>query len=88
MKRLFFPVFVLALFAVSSTYAQTLDNAYIFTSRSSATGPRMMGMAGVGIAGVADYGALRTNPAGLGYFRNSEIGVPCMRSRPRMHRSI
>ena len=74
MKRLFFPVFVLALFAVSSTYAQTLDNAYIFTSRSSATGPRMMGMAGVGIAGVADYGALRTNPAGLGYFRNSEIG--------------
>ena len=74
MKRLFFPVFALALFAVSSTYAQTPDDAYIFAARSPATGPRMMGMAGVGIAGVADYGALRTNPAGLGYFGNSEIG--------------
>ena len=74
MKRRFLPVFALALFAVSSTYAQTPDDAYIFAARSPAAGPRMMGMAGVGIAGVADYGALRTNPAGLGYFMNSEIG--------------
>ena len=74
MKRRFLPVFALALFAVSSTYAQTPNDAYIFAARSPATGPRMMGMAGVGIAGVADYGALRTNPAGLGYFSNSEIG--------------
>ncbi len=73
MKRRFLAVFALALFAVSSTYAQTPDDAYIFAARSPATGPRMMGMAGVGIAGVADYGALRTNPAGLGYFSNSEI---------------
>ncbi len=67
-------MFALALFAVSSTYAQTPGDAYIFAARSPETGPRMMGMAGVGIAGVADYGALRTNPAGLGYFSNSEIG--------------
>ncbi len=74
MKRRFLPVFALALFAVSSTYAQTPDDAYIFAARSPEISPRMMGMAGVGIAGVADYGALRTNPAGLGYFRNSELG--------------
>lgn len=72
MKRRFLSVFVLVLFAASPAYAQTLDNTYVFTSRSPATGPRMMGMAGVGVAGVADYGALRTNPAGLGYFKNSE----------------
>ena len=74
MKRRFLPVFALVLFAVSSTYAQTPNDAYLFAARSPATGPRMMGMAGVGIAGVADYGALRTNPAGLGYFSNSELG--------------
>ncbi len=72
MKRRFLSVFVLVLFAASPAYAQTLDNTYVFTARSPATGPRMMGMAGVGIAGVADYGALRTNPAGLGYFKSSE----------------
>ena len=72
MKRRFLSALVLALFAASPAYAQVLHNTYIFTSRSPATGPRMAGMAGVGIAGIADYGALRTNPAGLGYFKRSE----------------
>ncbi len=74
MKRRLLSVFVLVLLAGSPAYAQTLDNMYVYTSRSPATGPRMAGMAGVGMAGVADYGALRTNPAGLGYFKNSEAG--------------
>ena len=73
MKRRFLSILTLVLFAASPAYAQTLDNTYVFTSRSPATGPRMMGMAGAGIAGIADYGALRTNPAGLGYFKNSEV---------------
>ncbi len=51
--------------------AQTAEDALRFTERSPATGPRMLGMAGVGIAGVADYGAMFANPAGLGYFQSS-----------------
>ncbi|MEX0600499.1 MAG: outer membrane protein transport protein [Rhodothermales bacterium] len=54
--------------------AQTADDALRFTERSPATGPRMMGMAGVGIAGIDDYGALQANPAGLGYFEASGFG--------------
>ncbi|MFQ5571325.1 MAG: OmpP1/FadL family transporter [Rhodothermales bacterium] len=51
--------------------AQTPDDAFRFSERSPATGARMMGMAGAGTAGLADYGALFNNPAGLGYFTKS-----------------
>lgn len=51
--------------------AQTVDDAFRFSQRSPATGPRMMGYAGAGVAGVADYGAVYRNPAGLGYVQRS-----------------
>lgn len=53
--------------------AQTADDAVRFTERSPATGARMMGLAGAGIGGVADYSALFTNPAGLGFFQKSSF---------------
>ena len=53
--------------------AQTPEDAIRFTERSPATGARMIGMAGAGIGGVADYSALFTNPAGLGFFRKSSF---------------
>lgn len=63
-----------ALLAPSRVQAQTAEDALRFTERAPATGARMLGMAGVGIAGVADYGAFYANPAGLGYFESSSLG--------------
>lgn len=59
---------------VPSASAQTADDALRFSERQPATGARMMGFAGAGIAGIGDYGALFTNPAGLGYFQASQVG--------------
>lgn len=64
-------VLALGLAGAAETQAQTAEDALRFTERSPATGARMIGMAGAGIAGVADYGAFFTNPAGLAYFRSS-----------------
>lgn len=51
--------------------AQTAEDALRFTERSPATGPRMTGLAGASFSGVADFSALYSNPAGLGFFRQS-----------------
>ncbi len=61
---------LLASFSGTAT-AQTVEDALRFSQRSPATGPRMMGYAGAGVAGVADYGAVYRNPAGLGYVQSS-----------------
>lgn len=37
------------------------------------TGVRSLGMGGAGVAGVGDYSAVFTNPAGLGYFNSSQF---------------
>ncbi|HMB94310.1 MAG TPA: outer membrane protein transport protein [Rhodothermales bacterium] len=62
---------LVAAVGVQPASAQTAEDAIRFTDRSPATGVRMMGMAGAGIVGVADYSALFSNPAGLGFFRSS-----------------
>ena len=83
--RLFWLLVVLVMTAVTSstrvyaqTYSsaegQTISDALRFAERSPATGTRMMGMSGAGTAGIADYGALYANPAGLGYVRSSMAG--------------
>ena len=53
--------------------AQTAEDAFRFSERSPATGPRMIGLAGAGFSGVADYSALFSNPAGLGFFQRSSF---------------
>ena len=58
---------------VGSAHAQTADDALRFSERLPGSGARLVGMAGAGIAGVADFGALYTNPAGLGYLRQSQV---------------
>ncbi len=66
-------VLVVAAGLAPEAAAQTPEDAVRFTQRSPATGARMIGLAGAGIGGVADYSALFTNPAGLGYFQKSSF---------------
>jgi long-subunit fatty acid transport protein len=57
-----------------SAAAQTADDAYRFSQRMPAVGTRALGMGGAGgVAGWADPSAMYTNPAGLGYYDQSEI---------------
>ncbi len=73
-KTLFaFLLAALALGTVPGAHAQTVSDALRFSERSVATGARMMGLAGAGTAGLADPSALFSNPAGLGFYRHSEV---------------
>ncbi len=56
-----------------SAYAQTADDVLRFSLRDPATSARALGLGGAGTAGWADVNALRTNPAGLGYYTSSEV---------------
>ena len=67
-------ILAIAAFAAPALHAQTGEDAFRFAERAPATGARAMGMAGVGIAGIADYSAFFTNPAGLGYLQASLFG--------------
>lgn len=71
---LFASALTLLVFGTERALAQTAEDALRFTERAPATGARMIGMAGVGIAGVADFGAMYANPAGLGFFEASTLG--------------
>lgn len=64
---------LLATLVTPPAQAQTFEDALRFTDRYAGTGARLMGMGGASIGGIADYGALFTNPAGLGYFRSSSL---------------
>ncbi len=53
--------------------AQTVEDALLFTQRGPATGARSIGLAGAGISGIGDVSAFYTNPAGLGWLRQSQF---------------
>jgi long-subunit fatty acid transport protein len=55
-----------------SSQAQTALDALFFSERLPGTGTRLSALGGAGLAGVADYGALYSNPAGLGFYETSE----------------
>lgn len=59
--------------STAQAYAQTVDDAWRFTQRWPGVGARLTAMGGASAAGLADYGALYSNPAGLGYYRHSEV---------------
>lgn len=54
-------------------HAQDATDALFFAKRLPATGPRLTAMGGASIAGVGDYGALYSNPAGLGLLDASQF---------------
>jgi long-subunit fatty acid transport protein len=53
--------------------AQSVGDALFFSEREPAAGARLTGMAGAGLAGIGDTGALYANPAGLGYLTSSQL---------------
>ena len=65
-------VLVMLLMWAAPAHAQTADDALRFADRLPAAGAYMTGMAGAGIAGVADFSAMYVNPAGLGYLPSSQ----------------
>lgn len=61
------------LLSATPAHAQSVGDALFFSEREPAAGARMTGMAGTGLAGIGDTGALYANPAGLGYLTSSQI---------------
>lgn len=66
-------VLLLSLFLTVPVEAQTAEDALRFSTQLPGSGARLTGLAGAGVAGVADVGALYTNPAGLGYLQRSQV---------------
>lgn len=63
---------VLMLLATPAS-AQTAEDALLFTQRGPAVGPRALGLSGAGVSGLADVSAFYTNPAGLGWLKQSQF---------------
>lgn len=59
---------------LSVTKAQTGEDVLRFAERAPAVTPRATGLGGASVAGIADYNAFFTNPAGLGLLRRSYVG--------------
>ncbi len=64
---------IIALFSPSEAAAQTAYDALRFSERQPGVGARALGMGGVGVAGLADYSAVFTNPAGLAMISRSTM---------------
>ena len=60
---------------VSSASAQTAADALRFSQREISVGARMTGMSTRGFAGVGDFSAMHSNPAGIGYIRDSQFNI-------------
>lgn len=65
---------LLLFFGTPVTYGQTATDALFFSERLPGTGTRLSALGGASIGGIADYGTLYSNPAGLGYVETSQIG--------------
>ncbi len=70
--------FLVTLLLAGTTHVaagQNTEDAFRYSYRDPAVGPRMIGLAGASHAGVADWSALVSNPAGLGYFERSAVSL-------------
>ncbi|SHK19226.1 OmpP1/FadL family transporter [Rhodothermus profundi] len=81
--RYLFGGFCLFMLTAGQVRAQTVADAWRFSQRLPGVGARLTAMSGASAAGLADYGALYSNPAGLGYYRASEVigGLTWMNAR-------
>jgi len=60
---------------VAGVQAQTAEDAIRFAQRQPMSGVRSLGLAGAGVAGMADHTAMLTNPAGLGFYGQSSFSA-------------
>lgn len=72
--RLGLACLLLLLCSTSLSYGQNATDALFFAERLPGTGTRLSALGGASIAGIADYGALYSNPAGLAYLETSQLG--------------
>lgn len=63
------------LLPILATYAQTAEDALLFSTTSTNGTARFQGMGGVQTALGADISSITGNPAGLGFFRKSEWSI-------------
>ena len=64
---------LVALGIPGTTFAQTAEDGLRLSMRAPATGARMIGIGTAGFGGFGDYGAMYSNPAGLGLVERSSI---------------
>ena len=74
-RRLAISLVLLCLAAPFTATGQTAEDALLFSERLPATGARSIGLSGTGIAGLGDYSAFYTNPAGLGHLQKSQFSA-------------
>ena len=76
MRRGYLCLLVAALLPVAPTEqvkAQGAEDAFRFAERFPGTGAKQLGMAGLSRAGMADWTAVASNPAGLGWMKRGQI---------------
>lgn len=66
-------VLLLALVLAPAAWAQTAEDVLTFTRRAPGVGARLTGLGGASFAGIGDYAALYSNPAGLGLMQSSQF---------------
>lgn len=73
-KHIILSAFVSSLFWTSS-YAQSVDDALVFSKENNGGSARMKGLGNVQTALGGDISSVNGNPAGLGFFSRSDISV-------------
>lgn len=63
----------LALLCSSSLYAQDINDLLLYSHNNPAATARSVGVGGAMGAIGGDFSTLSTNPAGLGFYRSSEL---------------
>jgi long-subunit fatty acid transport protein len=74
-QSIFLSATCLSLLVTTQTYAQTIDDALIFSQENNGTSARIRGLGDAQTALGGDISAINGNPAGLGFFGRSDISA-------------
>jgi hypothetical protein len=74
-QSIFLSATCLSLLVTTQTYAQTIDDALIFSQENNGTSARIRGLGDAQTALGGDISAINGNPAGVGFFGRSDISA-------------